>query len=54
MVFYQPFIVRYVFFIDMHGFIVEIDEFFTHLQQQAQLLRQVSEQAFAQARQSFP
>lgn len=28
----------------------ELDEFFAHLQQQAQLLRQVSEQAFAQAR----
>src|ERR1700739_1901730 len=28
----------------------ELDEFFGHLQQQAQLLRKVSEQAFAQAR----
>src|SRR6202158_654874 len=28
----------------------ELDEFFAHLQQQAQLLRHVSEQAFAQAR----
>ena len=28
----------------------ELDEFFAHLQQQAQLARQVTEQAFAQAR----
>lgn len=28
----------------------ELDEFFAHLQQQAQLVRHVSEQAFAQAR----
>jgi hypothetical protein len=28
----------------------ELDEFFAHLQQQAQLMRAVSEQAFAQAR----
>jgi hypothetical protein len=28
----------------------ELDEFFAHLSQRAQLVRQVSEQAFAQAR----